>query len=72
MPQLGVGEIARVELSEVEMGLSEPKPGEFNDVSATNLIKFDDLNPFTYTERLIKIKNHWYALFSRILAYLCR
>ncbi|BFZ02531.1 hypothetical protein BsWGS_05570 [Bradybaena similaris] len=53
----GEGEIARVSLVDVEMGLSEPQPGEFIDVSTKNLVKFEDLNPYTYTERIAKIRN---------------
>lgn len=54
----GEGEIARVGLSSVERGLSDPKPNELNDISAKNLLKFDDLNPFTYTERTVKVCNY--------------
>ncbi|XP_012940303.1 deleted in lung and esophageal cancer protein 1 [Aplysia californica] len=53
----GEGEVARVGLASVERGLSEPKLNEMNDVSAKNLLKFDDLNPFTYTERTVKVCN---------------
>lgn len=54
----GEGEYAKVGIAEVEMGLSEHSPDEFKDISAQNLLRFDDLNPFTYTERLVKVVNH--------------
>ncbi|CAG5134224.1 unnamed protein product, partial [Candidula unifasciata] len=53
----GEGEIAKISLVDVEMGLSEPQPGEFVDVSTRNLVKFEDLNPYTYTERVAIISN---------------
>ena len=52
------GEVARVGLASVERGLAQPKPNELNDVTAKNLLKFDDLNPFTYTERTVKVCNY--------------
>ncbi|RUS82779.1 hypothetical protein EGW08_009443 [Elysia chlorotica] len=54
----GEGEYAKIGLAEVEMGLSDYSPSEFRDISAQNLLRFDELNPFTYTERLVKVVNH--------------
>ncbi|CAL1533794.1 unnamed protein product [Lymnaea stagnalis] len=53
----GEGQIAKVGLAGVEMGLSEPLVGEFNDISAKHLVRFDDLNPYTYTEMNVSVKN---------------
>ncbi|KAK3588190.1 hypothetical protein CHS0354_012251 [Potamilus streckersoni] len=53
----GEAQRAGVELNHVERGTSEPKPGELIDATAQNHIKFDDLNPFTYTDRTIVVKN---------------
>jgi hypothetical protein len=41
----------------VERGLSEAAPGELVDSTAEHLIKFDQLNPFTYTDRIAVVKN---------------
>lgn len=54
----GEGQIVRVTLTQVERGDAEVQPGELRDRSAQHLIKFDDLNPFTYTERTITVTNH--------------
>ncbi|KAK7508441.1 hypothetical protein BaRGS_00000007 [Batillaria attramentaria] len=51
------GQVVKVSLAEVERGEAEALPGELCDRSAQHLIKFDDLNPFTYTERCIKVHN---------------
>ncbi|XP_061179869.1 deleted in lung and esophageal cancer protein 1-like isoform X2 [Saccostrea echinata] len=53
----GEAQKAEVELLSVERGLSAVLPGELSDVSAENLIRFDELNPFTYTDRSIVVKN---------------
>ncbi|XP_056008414.1 deleted in lung and esophageal cancer protein 1-like isoform X2 [Ostrea edulis] len=53
----GEAQKAEVELINVERGLSEALPGELSDVSAENLIRFDELNPFTYTDKTIVVKN---------------
>lgn len=49
--------MAEVELLSVERGLSTALPGELSDVTADNLIRFDELNPFTYTDKSIVVKN---------------
>lgn len=49
--------MAEVELLSVERGLSAALPGELSDVTADNLIRFDELNPFTYTDKSIFVKN---------------
>lgn len=54
---LGVAQMAEVELLSVERGLSAALPGELSDVTADNLIRFDELNPFTYTDKSIVVKN---------------
>lgn len=53
----GEAQKAGVELVSVERGTSDPLPGEMTDNTAQHLIRFDDLNPFTYTDRAIIIKN---------------
>lgn len=53
----GVAQMAEVELLSVERGLSAALPGELSDVTANNLIRFDELNPFTYTDKSIVVKN---------------
>ena len=54
----GEGQVVNVTLSKVERGEAVPQAGELCDRSAQHLIKFDDLNPFTYTERSISVQNH--------------
>ncbi|XP_060555800.1 deleted in lung and esophageal cancer protein 1-like isoform X2 [Ruditapes philippinarum] len=53
----GEAQRASVELVSVERGLSEAAPGELVDSTAEHLIKFDQLNPFTYTDRIAVVKN---------------
>lgn len=53
----GESQRADVELVSVERGLSESLPGELVDSSSQYLIKFDQLNPFTYTDRTAVVKN---------------
>ncbi|XP_041367117.1 deleted in lung and esophageal cancer protein 1-like [Gigantopelta aegis] len=53
----GQGEIAKVELVSVEHGLSEHMLGELHDTTAEHFIRFDELNPFTYTDRNISVHN---------------
>ncbi|KAK3108686.1 hypothetical protein FSP39_013370 [Pinctada imbricata] len=53
----GESQKAGVELVSVERGTEEVMPGELSDSSAQHLIRFDDLNPFTYTDRGVTIKN---------------
>ena len=53
----GEAQLAEVELMSVERGLSAALPGELSDISADSLIRFDELNPFTYTDRSILVKN---------------
>lgn len=55
---IGEAERATVELMSVERGLSDPGPGELTDATAQHLIKFDQLNPFTYTDRTAVVKNN--------------
>ena len=50
--------MVKLTLSNVERGEGVVDPGELCDRSAQHLIKFDDLNPFTYTERSISVQNH--------------
>ncbi|XP_052246606.1 deleted in lung and esophageal cancer protein 1-like isoform X3 [Dreissena polymorpha] len=53
----GTAERANVELVSIERGLHEPTPGELVDATAEHHIKFDQLNPFTYTDRTAVVKN---------------
>ncbi|KAK6165505.1 hypothetical protein SNE40_022422 [Patella caerulea] len=53
----GEGQMASVSLEYVENGVKEPLPGELCDKSAQHLIQFEELNPYTYIERTIKVKN---------------
>ncbi|XP_074658571.1 deleted in lung and esophageal cancer protein 1-like isoform X2 [Tubulanus polymorphus] len=53
----GIGQIARVELVDIEGGLKSPLPGAWRDVAAQHYYVFDDLNPFTYLQRRMKIRN---------------
>ncbi|WAQ94651.1 DLEC1-like protein [Mya arenaria] len=53
----GQAERAGVELVSVERGTAEPVPGELFDATAQHHIKFDQLNPFTYTDRTTVVKN---------------
>ena len=54
---LGEAQKAGVELVSVERGTTEPLPGELTDATAKHLIRFDSLNPFTYTDRSCVVKN---------------
>ncbi|KAK7110848.1 deleted in lung and esophageal cancer protein 1-like isoform X2 [Littorina saxatilis] len=54
----GEGQMVKLTLAKVERGESAALPGELCDRSANHLVKFDDLNPFTYTERSITVQNH--------------
>ena len=63
----GKGVSPRVELDYVEDGLSQRQVGEVCDITAQHLVRFIALNPYTYTQRCITIKNCMYesrTLFS--------
>jgi len=51
----------RVELGYVEDGLSQQQIGEVCDVTAQHLVRFIALNPYTYTQRFIAVKNCMYV-----------
>ena len=53
----GEGQTAGVEFVSVEDGPSEPLPGEASDISASHLIRFDNLNPYTYVQKKMTIRN---------------
>ena len=53
----GVGQIAAVEIGSVEGGMANAVPGEVCDVSAQYLIRFDNLNPYTYMQRDVEVVN---------------
>ncbi|KAL4222937.1 Deleted in lung and esophageal cancer protein 1 [Mactra antiquata] len=53
----GESQRAEVDLVSVERGLSESLPGEIVDSTSQYLIKFDQLNPFTYTDRTAVVRN---------------
>ena len=54
----GEGQVAGVQLSGVEGGVSEPLADELCDISAQHMIRFDNLNPYTYMQRSIAVKNN--------------
>lgn len=56
--------IPRVQLEYVEDGVSQRQMGELCDVSAEQLISFIALNPYTYIQRCITVKNCMYDLHS--------
>lgn len=51
----------------VERGTSDPVPGELTDNTAQHLIRFDDLNPFTYTDRSIIVRNPTSVIYTLLL-----
>ncbi|XP_021361346.1 deleted in lung and esophageal cancer protein 1-like isoform X1 [Mizuhopecten yessoensis] len=53
----GVAQRAGVDLTLVERGEGNIAPGEMTDNTAEHMIRFDDLNPFTYTDRTVVVKN---------------
>ena len=53
----GKGQEASMELVHVEGGVAEHYPDELPDYSAQHLIRFEPLNPFTYMQRAITVKN---------------
>ena len=53
----GKGKTASVEISSMEGGLSEVLSGEQSDTTAQHLVRFDTLNPFTYYQKSLIIKN---------------
>ncbi|XP_060064823.1 deleted in lung and esophageal cancer protein 1-like [Ylistrum balloti] len=53
----GVAQKAAVDLVMVERGEGSIAPGEMTDNTAEHMIRFDDLNPFTYTDRTVVVKN---------------
>lgn len=54
---IGQGQMATVEFVAVDGGTSEKEAGESCDVSAQKLIRFEDLNPFTYTQKSLILSN---------------
>lgn len=54
---LGEGQLAQVELESVEDGRNEPLAGESMDVTAQHLIRFSNLNPYTYMQKKITVRN---------------
>ncbi|XP_033743778.1 deleted in lung and esophageal cancer protein 1-like isoform X2 [Pecten maximus] len=53
----GIAQRASVDLMMVERGEGNIAPGELTDNTAEHMIRFDDLNPFTYTDRTVVVKN---------------
>ncbi|XP_070564757.1 deleted in lung and esophageal cancer protein 1-like [Ptychodera flava] len=53
----GEGQAAGVELASVSDGESFAMPGELCDVTAQHQIKFQTLNPMTYTQKKIVVRN---------------
>jgi hypothetical protein len=49
--------MAEVELVSVEDGADDPLAGEQMDVTASHLIRFITLNPYTYVQRRISVRN---------------
>lgn len=54
---IGKGQLAGVEFVAVDGGNSEKETGELCDLTAQKLIRFDDLNPFTYTQKTMILSN---------------
>ena len=46
-----------MDLVSVDRGTTQPLPGELTDATAQHLVRFDNLNPFTYTDRSCVVKN---------------
>lgn len=61
---IGEAQKAKVDLSVVERGEGNVMPGELSDNTAKHMIRFDDLNPFTYTDRTVVVKNCTYVVVS--------
>lgn len=57
LPDLGGGRSPQVELVSVEGNLAEKVIGEVYDKSAQHLMEFQNLNPYTYVQRTITVKN---------------
>lgn len=53
--------MASVEFVAVDGGTSEKEVGELCDVSAQKLIRFDNLNPFTYLQKTLILSNTTYV-----------
>ena len=51
------GQMAQVELASVEEGVDEPLAGEPMDVTAAHLIRFNTLNPYTYVQKKVSVRN---------------
>lgn len=57
----GKGQLAGAEFVAVDGGTSEKQAGELYDATSQKLIKFEDLNPFTYTQKSLIISNSTYV-----------
>lgn len=53
----GKGQLAGVEFVAVDGGTSDKEADELCDATAQKLIRFDDLNPFTYTQKTLILSN---------------
>ncbi|KAL5006767.1 hypothetical protein ScPMuIL_015573 [Solemya velum] len=53
----GESQAAEVRLVSVEDGLTEAMVGERHDISAKHMVKFDKLNPYTYTDKAMVVEN---------------
>lgn len=53
----GEGQTAATQLVSMEGGLADQLPGELCDISAQHLLKFDTLNPYTYYQKMMIVKN---------------
>ncbi|CAH1788302.1 unnamed protein product [Owenia fusiformis] len=53
----GEGQVASVEFMSVEGGETQPLPEDVCDVTASHHVTFNPLNPFTYFQKAISIKN---------------
>ena len=53
----GKGQYAAVEFVAIDGGTSEPQTGELCDATSQKLIRFEDLNPFTYTQKTMILSN---------------
>lgn len=54
---VGRGEVASVEFMSIEGDTSEPEVGEVCDLTAQQLVRFEELHPYTFSQKVLKVKN---------------
>lgn len=57
LSSVGKGQLAAVEFVAIDGGTAEKQPGELCDSTAQRLIRFDDLDPFTYHQKTLIVSN---------------